>query len=160
MNRQDNTFSTNESGIKSKQENKLTDQMTLALLKLVYYERKSIKQSSNYLNINYNTAKRIIKNFRRNKINLESGNIDKYNNLIDDLNSSSSRMEHNSSSPKKLNENKKEHNFTENLGDNLLKQIKYNQAHLKSLNEEIKMNQMVLIYMSNYVDKLFEMFKK
>jgi molybdenum-dependent DNA-binding transcriptional regulator ModE len=58
------------------EERKISDDKMVSLLKLVFYERKSIKQSSNYLKINYNSAKRIIKNFRRNKIALDSGKND------------------------------------------------------------------------------------
>ena len=54
----------------------------LNLLKLVYYERKSIKQSAKYLKLDYNTSKKIIKNFRKNKIRLEEKYEDQLENLI------------------------------------------------------------------------------
>jgi transposase len=50
----------------------ITNDKIVTLLKLVYYENKSIKQASNYLSIKYNTAKRIIKKFRKNKIELDT----------------------------------------------------------------------------------------
>jgi molybdenum-dependent DNA-binding transcriptional regulator ModE len=54
----------------------VTNKKMVALLKLVYYERKSIKQASNYLHIKYNTAKRIIKKFRRNQISLDKSELE------------------------------------------------------------------------------------
>jgi hypothetical protein len=47
---------------------KMSEEKLLALLKLVHHERKSIKQCSKYLSINYNSAKRIVKNYRKNKL--------------------------------------------------------------------------------------------
>ena len=43
----------------------ISEQKSIELLKLIIYEKKSIKQSANYLNINYVLAKKIIKKFEK-----------------------------------------------------------------------------------------------
>lgn len=71
-------------------EKRVTDQKMVELLKLVHYERKSIKQASNYLKINYNSAKRIIRNFRLNKLQLTdfpSAKYEQYENLLSEYDS-------------------------------------------------------------------------
>lgn len=60
---------------------KVSEEKMLELLKLVYYERKSIKQCASYLKINYNSAKKVIKNFRKNKITIDTKE-DEYEKLI------------------------------------------------------------------------------
>ena len=47
---------------------KLSESRIIELLKLIVYERKSIKKSSEYLNINYISAKRLVKKFEKNKL--------------------------------------------------------------------------------------------
>jgi len=90
--KKENTFSTtgsvneNSNGhSESEEEIKVSNEKMLALLKLVYYERKSIKQSSRHLKINYNSAKRIIKNFRRNRISLDGEGESKLQDFVEDL---------------------------------------------------------------------------
>jgi len=80
MNKRENSTSTFES--ESICNEKVSDEKMLNLLKLVYYERKSIKQSAKYLKLDYNTSKKIIKNFRKNKIRLEEKYEDQLENLI------------------------------------------------------------------------------
>ena len=80
MNKIENFTSTFES--ESICDEKVSDEKMLNLLKLVYYDRKSIKQSAKYLKLDYNTSKKIIKNFRKNKIRLEEKYEDQLENLI------------------------------------------------------------------------------
>lgn len=61
----------------------ISEQKSIELLKLIIYEKKSIKQSANYLNINYVLAKKIIKKFELKKLhftNISTKN--EYINLI------------------------------------------------------------------------------
>lgn len=68
----ENTSSTHESMSDLIEDKKVSNEKMVALLKFVYYERKSIKQAATYLSLNYNSAKRIIKKFRKNKIVLDN----------------------------------------------------------------------------------------
>jgi len=95
----------------------------VALLKLVYYERKSIKQASNYLHIKYNTAKRIIKKFRRNQINLDKSDLEEER----DRSASSERV----------------------VINKLLSEISYLSGTLKQLNNEIACNKRIIAVLSS-----------
>jgi hypothetical protein len=69
MLRKENASSTNESS--SVCNEKIADDKILDLLKLVYYERKSIKQSARFLKLDYNQSKKIVKKFRQKKLGIE-----------------------------------------------------------------------------------------
>ena len=146
MNKQEITSSTANSFCESKDEGKVPNNKMVALLKLVYYERKSIKQSSKYLKINYNAAKRIIKNFRRNRISLDDENESKYESLIDELRSQ-----------KKEKENEKEIDKFSTINTNkadmmtslIMNQVKQFDQQLRNLNDEINNNQSTLMYLMN-----------
>jgi hypothetical protein len=56
--------------------NEVNDVKIMTLYKLVYHEKKSIKQASHYLKIKYNTAKRIIKKLRKNQISVDQSKLD------------------------------------------------------------------------------------
>lgn len=110
---------------KKPDDKKLSKDKIISLLKLVYYEKKSIKQSARYLSINYNTAKRIIKQFRKNKLNLENEN-PQYNNELKKLQNFSIRQ--NKDSTKSLvfstenyftNCNVNEKNYEERFGSSI-----------------------------------------
>lgn len=72
MNTLEHSYSTTESKSDTSEIiRRVPDAKISQLLKLVYYEKKSIKQASKYLKINYNSAKRILKQFRKGKITIE-----------------------------------------------------------------------------------------
>jgi transposase len=151
MNKHENTLSTTESGDELRMEPKITDEKTLALLKLVYQDKKSIKQSSKYLNINYNTAKRLIKNFRKNKVNLGHKNMDGYLNLVEDLEVKSFKSPY--------QEERKNINKEQGFFGVVMTQIKQCDIQLKILNDEIKNNQMMMFYLTNCANRMIEAMK-
>lgn len=61
--------------------NKISDQNSIDLLKLIIYEKKNIKQSAKYLDINYPTAKKIVRQFQKKRMNLEKKYKEEYNEL-------------------------------------------------------------------------------
>lgn len=68
---------------KLKQFKYVSEQKSIELLKLIIYEKKSIKQSANYLNINYVLAKKIIKKFELKKLHFTNVSTkNEYVNLI------------------------------------------------------------------------------
>ena len=97
----------------SEQKNENNTKIMSTLVKLVYKDKKSIKQASKYLNINYNMAKKIIKNFRKNQLTFS-----------DELNSVVEEIVDNESMKK----------------NTLLTHFKYYEMILSKLNEEIKFN--------------------
>jgi len=143
MNKKDNTFSTTGSVSEGREEAKVTDEKMLTLLKLVYYERKSIKQSSKYLKINYNSAKRIVKNFRKKKIVIEDP--EKLENLVDDL-----KMK--PEPPKKANQIK--------VQDLITNQIRQFDSQILTLNEEIRQNQLMMVYLTNFAQGVLNLVGK
>jgi hypothetical protein len=151
MNKHENTLSTTESGDDVRMEPKITDEKTLALLKLVYQDKKSIKQSSKYLNINYNTAKRLFKNFRKNKVNLGHKNMDGYLNLVEDLEVKSFKSPY--------QEERKNINKEQGFFGVVMTQIKQCDIQLKILNDEIKNNQMMMFYLTNCANRMIEAMK-
>jgi DNA anti-recombination protein RmuC len=138
MNKKENCTSTFES--ESLCEEKVSDEKMLNLLKLVYYERKSIKQSAKYLKLDYNTSKKIIKNFRKNKIRLEEKYEDQLENLINGIKKSKEELTEN----KEENENQ-EFQKIKNLSEEISKM----DSLLKNLNSEIMSNQKVLSKLVN-----------
>jgi hypothetical protein len=133
MNKKENCTSTFES--ESLCEEKVSDEKMLNLLKLVYYERKSIKQSAKYLKLDYNTSKKIIKNFRKNKIRLEEKYEDQLENLVNRI--------------RKSKEEKIEENEEFLKIQNLSEEISKMDSILKNLNSEIVCNQRVLSNLVN-----------
>lgn len=143
----ENTSSTTESlHDYTSEDRKVSNTSMVALLKFVYYERKSIKQAANYLKINYNTAKRIIKRFRHNKIVLDS-NDEKCNKLMKDLSPPSLVCPKIVQKPvKPVDQN--------NFIAGLMKEISQVGNQLISLNQEIKQNQNTLHFLVNYTQTL------
>lgn len=128
------TYSTTESSSDySVEDRKISNETKLSLLKFVYYERKSIKQAANYLKINYNTAKRILKHFRNNKVVLDLGEKQKLQ--------------------KELAPIVKPIDPTQQILANLVKEITQVGSQLMSLNQEIKCNQNTLSFLVNYSQK-------
>jgi molybdenum-dependent DNA-binding transcriptional regulator ModE len=103
--------------------NHVSHKKMVTLLKLVYNERKSIKQASNYLHLKYNTAKRIIKKFRRNQISLDKTDAEEER----DRSASSERT----------------------VINKLLSEISYLSGTLKQLNNEIACNKRIIGVLSS-----------
>lgn len=61
--------------------NKISGQASIDLLKLIFYEKKNIKQAAKYLNINYSIAKKIVRQFQKKRMCLEKEYNDEYNQL-------------------------------------------------------------------------------
>ncbi len=153
MNKLENTFSTTESCGELAIDTYISDEKTLELLKLVYQEKKSIKQSSKYLGINYNTAKRLIKNFRKNKIDLGHKSMNSYLNIVEEI---SNKSLNNKSA---LQQDQANTNKNQKLFDVMMTQIKQYDIQLRMLNYEIKNNQMMMFYLTNCANHMIEAMK-
>jgi hypothetical protein len=162
MNRKESTFSTTGSSSENKEELRTKSEQSLALLKLVYRERKSIKQSARYLKINYNSAKRIVKNFRKGRIQSPQN---EHENLIDKLIESKDIKQN-----LILNENKiynqdvnnKPYSIecSSNSYLDIQKKILIYNLHLERLNNEIKQNHMALVFLTNYAYQVYQSVKR
>ena len=137
MNKRENSTSTFES--ESICNEKVSDEKMLNLLKLVYYERKSIKQSAKYLKLDYNTSKKIIKNFRKNKIRLEEKYEDQLENLINGV----------KNQEEKKNEHKDRQETEVYKIEIMTKEISKMDNIVQNLNSEIVSNQKVLANLIN-----------
>ncbi len=140
MNKKESTFSTTGSCSEVREDMKISEDKTLALLKLVYYERKSIKQSAKYLKINYNSGKRIVKNFRRGRLPIAEKSESSYEPLIKGLKEKPVQRE---VSP-------------DSVCQKLQFQIRNYSTHLMSLNSEIQQNQMAMMFLTNYAFKMYQ----
>lgn len=49
----------------------VSDEKVLSFLKLIFYERKNIKQAAKYYNIKYITAKKLVRQFQHNRLVVE-----------------------------------------------------------------------------------------
>jgi hypothetical protein len=155
MNRKESTFSTTGSSSENKEELRIKSDKSIALLKLVYQERKSIKQSAKYLKINYNSAKRIVKNFRKGRI--PSGESD-FGKLIDELkerkDSNQNQDPGDTKSPLYTPCEDHSKKFSE-----VQKKILIYNHHLERLNYEIRQNQMTLIFLTNLAYGVYQSYQ-
>jgi hypothetical protein len=162
----DNTLSTTEClSETSEKQKKVPDEKVVSLLKFVYYERKSIKQAAKYLDINYNSAKRILKQFRRGQISIEieneTGTEDFMNGLKSYKNSKAKEIKGISvkkgvATTEKVNKvNKAIPAVNENSTFvNTIKEFQILSGQLHNLHSEIIQNQNALQYLINCTYKM------
>lgn len=146
MKKYENSSSTEGSVCERRESSKIPNEKLLALLKFVYYERKSIKQASNYLGINYNSAKRIIKNFRKKKIPLSLLQKRERSNSESSANMNSSMTSEEMQSPITQN--------TFSPQDYLVSEIKKMTNQIQFLNQEINNNHNTLNFLASYTQSL------
>lgn len=113
------TLGSNSTFTEPKEETNLQNKTISTLLKLVYKDKKSIKQASKYLNINYNCAKKIVKNFRKNQLPFN----EEANSIVEEIIIDKEAANRNT----------------------LLNHFKYYDVVLSKLNEEIKFNNSMIM---------------
>lgn len=138
-----------DKSVKNCENYKISDDKVISLLNLVYYQRKSIRQTSKYLKINYNSAKRIVKNFRKNKLYMNKKKIDQ-NTFMTYL------IKHNSDENKLATFHKENPLTEEATFNNLTSQIKAMSNQLISTHDEIKQNQKTLRFLLEYTNRIIE----
>jgi hypothetical protein len=153
MNRIESTFSTTGSVSETKEEMKLTEEKSLALLKLVYYERKSIKQSAKYLKINYNSAKRVVKNFRRGR--LPKGHFGETILNPDVLCKTDSFQKESTNNTDFFYDSKSpQAQVTQKTYEMIQNEIHMYSNHLHNLMQEIRQNQNSMALINNYLNRV------
>ena len=123
----------------------------IALLKLVYFEKKTIKQAANFLKVDYNTAKRILRKFKRNTLNLNEFE-GKFSKLARDLAPKSKSVSQISLTANIETKNKLEVNEDVkdvNLFNTVFNEIKNLNNQLSNLSQDIQRSQNTLFLLMN-----------
>jgi transposase len=117
--------------------NNISRDTMLRLLKLVHFERKTTKQAANYLKIDYSTAKKILRKFRKNKIRVEDYE-GKHTKLL-----------------KNLQKQERIENKEENQLSGVLEQLNTLSYQMSNLITDINQNQLTINFFVQTYSKLF-----